>query len=384
MDKKYKRKDDSFDFASKRGGVKQESELEVTGVSRSGRVRKKSSKLMDFENLDEIDIRASASKKKEKAENALASVNRQTKKEQQRQPIVKEEVLTDEIFNSLLQDLGDTSVPYTKQERLSDESDHEIGYPPQEDSSMESMGSDMDDMDGNNMGRVEAAGFQSIAGDADFSNTSQSLYMMEKTNSKKKLVIKDGKIVGRTKSQRKDKGIWKRRAKRAADSAKVSGGRQQQNQQQQPPHHIQQVRQQTETKKMRSPPGRKFINKGQKELISPTNNSMMSVNASQDAKGAPKPHGVDQTVYKAVGTTPLDVAAHIRLLGESLTIIGERLTEHEGQIAVSGSFSVLLDSLLCVLAPLMCLTQQVPQMNVIPQEQLSSLMDNIAYIMPGL
>uniref|UniRef100_A0A0K8S9D4 Uncharacterized protein n=1 Tax=Lygus hesperus TaxID=30085 RepID=A0A0K8S9D4_LYGHE len=173
MDKKYKRKDDSFDFASKRGGVKQESELEVTGVSRSGRVRKKSSKLMDFENLDEIDIRASASKKKEKAENALASVNRQTKKEQQRQPIVKEEVLTDEIFNSLLQDLGDTSVPYTKQERLSDESDHEIGYPPQEDSSMESMGSDMDDMDGNNMGRVEAAGFQSIAGDADFSNTSQ-------------------------------------------------------------------------------------------------------------------------------------------------------------------------------------------------------------------
>uniref|UniRef100_A0A0A9YEZ1 HMG box-containing protein 4 n=2 Tax=Lygus hesperus TaxID=30085 RepID=A0A0A9YEZ1_LYGHE len=255
--------------------------------------------------------------------------------------------------------------------------------------------------------------------------------MMEKTNSKKKLVIKDGKIVGRTKSQRKDKGqtkvtaymlwakeirqelarsdphldftqtskklgelwatvgqhekyIWKRRAKRAADSAKVSGGRQQQNQQQQPPHHIQQVRQQTETKKMRSPPGRKFINKGQKELISPTNNSMMSVNASQDAKGAPKPHGVDQTVYKAVGTTPLDVAAHIRLLGESLTIIGERLTEHEGQIAVSGSFSVLLDSLLCVLAPLMCLTQQVPQMNVIPQEQLSSLMDNIAYIMPGL
>uniref|UniRef100_A0A0K8S9N9 Uncharacterized protein n=1 Tax=Lygus hesperus TaxID=30085 RepID=A0A0K8S9N9_LYGHE len=166
MDKKYKRKDDSFDFASKRGGVKQESELEVTGVSRSGRVRKKSSKLMDFENLDEIDIRASASKKKEKAENALASVNRQTKKEQQRQPIVKEEVLTDE-------DLGDTSVPYTKQERLSDESDHEIGYPPQEDSSMESMGSDMDDMDGNNMGRVEAAGFQSIAGDADFSNTSQ-------------------------------------------------------------------------------------------------------------------------------------------------------------------------------------------------------------------
>ena len=33
------------------------SDLEVTGVSRSGRVRKKSSKLMDFESPDEIDNR---------------------------------------------------------------------------------------------------------------------------------------------------------------------------------------------------------------------------------------------------------------------------------------------------------------------------------------
>lgn len=31
--------------------------LEVTGVSRSGRVRKKSSKLMDFESTDEMDNR---------------------------------------------------------------------------------------------------------------------------------------------------------------------------------------------------------------------------------------------------------------------------------------------------------------------------------------
>ena len=52
------------------------------------------------------------------------------------------------------------------------------------------------------------------------------------------------------------------------------------------------------------------------------------------------------------GMTPrdtLDAAAHLTLLGESLSIIGERLREHEGQIAVSGSLSVLLDSLLCSL-----------------------------------
>ena len=34
---------------------------------------------------------------------------------------------------------------------------------------------------------------------------------------------------------------------------------------------------------------------------------------------------------------PVDVAAHLTLLGESLSVIGERLTEHEGQIAVSGN-----------------------------------------------
>ena len=55
-----------------------------------------------------------------------------------------------------------------------------------------------------------------------------------------------------------------------------------------------------------------------------------------------------------------------------------------GQIAVSGSLSVLLDSLLCALGPLVCLTQQVPELNVVPQETLSRTLDNIAYIMPGL
>lgn len=89
-------------------------------------------------------------------------------------------------------------------------------------------------------------------------------------------------------------------------------------------------------------------------------------------------------LYKVTGTQPVDVAAHLELLGESLRIIGERLKEHEGQIAVSGSLSVLLDSLLCALGPLMCLTQQVPELDSCPPEQLAQTLDNIAYIMPGL
>lgn len=89
-------------------------------------------------------------------------------------------------------------------------------------------------------------------------------------------------------------------------------------------------------------------------------------------------------MYKIVGTQPVDVAAHLKLLGESLTIIGERLKEHEGQIAVSGSLSVLLDSLLCALGPLICLTQQIPGANGAKPQILSKMLDNVAYIMPGL
>lgn len=86
-------------------------------------------------------------------------------------------------------------------------------------------------------------------------------------------------------------------------------------------------------------------------------------------------------------------------------IIGQRLKEHQvklllnlflinrvtkiifyiqGQIAVNGSVSVLLDSLLCALGPLLCLTQQVKEINVNSQDTMSRLMDDIAYIMPGL
>ena len=56
----------------------------------------------------------------------------------------------------------------------------------------------------------------------------------------------------------------------------------------------------------------------------------------------------------------------------------------QGQIAVQGSLSVLLDSLLCALGPLVCLTNQMPQLDGCPAEVHSSTLDNIAYFMPGI
>ncbi|KAM6137971.1 LOW QUALITY PROTEIN: HMG domain-containing protein 4 [Pterocles gutturalis] len=92
---------------------------------------------------------------------------------------------------------------------------------------------------------------------------------------------------------------------------------------------------------------------------------------------------VSSSPAKAPETDPIDVAAHLQLLGESLSLIGHRLQE-EGMVAVSGSLSVLLDSIICALGPLTCLTAQLPELNGCPKHVLSNTLDNIAYIMPGL
>ncbi|XP_041452131.1 uncharacterized protein LOC111074369 [Drosophila obscura] len=82
----------------------------------------------------------------------------------------------------------------------------------------------------------------------------------------------------------------------------------------------------------------------------------------------------------------IDAAAHLKLLGESLTVIGERLKKHNGHVALSGSLSVLLDSLLCSMGPLLCMTTQIPGLENKPQlrNNLANTLDNIAYVMPGL
>jgi hypothetical protein len=137
------------------------------------------------------------------------------------------------------------------------------------------------------------------------------------------------------------------------------------------------------------------INGDTRKMQKNSSNSVSLANMSQSSKFAGSSHSKtaahhyspkkeeDPAMYKVTGTAPIDVAAHFSLLGESLSIIGERLKEHEGQ-TVSGSLSVLLDSLLCACGPLLCLTQQVPELNSIPPEKLAHILDNIAYIMPGL
>ncbi|XP_075235725.1 uncharacterized protein LOC142332908 isoform X1 [Lycorma delicatula] len=466
--------------ASKR--AKQEGELEVTGISRSGRVRKKSSKLTDFESPDEIDRHRRKNEKTDFPQGVFSRTGLGSPKKQQ----PTQQMKSSESFNSDEEDNATGNFPL-KEDAFS-ESDSELGMFPQADdgSSMDSMGSPMEDEDmDEHLSAVDqdsSEGFQRIVpeaidGESTTPGSAQSLYMLEKS-SKKKLIIRDGRIVGRMKAQRKDKGktrftaymlwakeirqelmkanpeldfsqtskklgelwatvpfnekyIWKRRAKRLA----AKGGiRPDKPQPQVPGATVTTVPSLATTitttassasKKSKSTPTRKFINKQQQQQqpqqqlqqqqqqqqptvsvsnsgnvgqqMSQNNQSPTSSNlaiaspSDQSAKSSSKSAAslvsepvVGPGLYKVIGTQPIDVAAHLRLLGESLTIIGERLKEHDGQIAVSGSLSVLLDSLLCVLGPLLCLTQQVPEMNVCPQQQLTKILDNIAYIMPGL
>ncbi|XP_011472509.1 uncharacterized protein LOC101175216 isoform X2 [Oryzias latipes] len=81
---------------------------------------------------------------------------------------------------------------------------------------------------------------------------------------------------------------------------------------------------------------------------------------------------------------PVSAAAHLHLLGESLSLIGQHLQDVNKTVCLSSSFSLLLDSLLCALAPLMSLTSEIPELSSCTDRTLSSSLENFAYLMPGL
>ncbi|OAD53967.1 HMG box-containing protein 4 [Eufriesea mexicana] len=381
-------------------------DLEVTGISRSGRVRKKSSKLVDFESPDDF------TDNKYKRQKAQQIQNQQLLDRYESQHMSSNQSIQHGSSGRQRKNSNSNSGQQRiKQETLSDneiqssgsESDDPSGLNEDERYSMDS-GSD-DDVDPLMIDDREA-GFRKLEPPGqETPSQANSLYMLEKC--KKKLIIKDGKIIGRMKAQRKDKGKtrftaymlwakeirqelleqcpymdfaaiskrlgelwatvpnlekynWRRRAKRLAAK----------------PHSLPASKDEPVWKMPPPASRKKFINKIGNVPVSPPSNR-----TGKDLVNEPM---IGTGMYKVVGTQPIDVAAHLKLLGESLTIIGERLKEHDGQIAVSGSLSVLLDSLLCALGPLICLTQQVPETNGAKHETLSQMLDNIAYLMPGL
>ncbi|XP_017773200.1 PREDICTED: HMG domain-containing protein 4 isoform X1 [Nicrophorus vespilloides] len=405
-------------------GKKQKSEdLEVTGVSRSGRVRKKSSKLMDFESPDDID----RSFKKQTAGTPVTT----GKTKQQSEPgftspkKVEANFDYEEMIDEAAYKKDCSPRKLMMDDKLDEEYDYDIGS--QESASDyenehfdEIHAASSESMDDSQSDYDDETGFRRLD---DGDSSQQSLYLTEKTQ-KKRLVIKDGKILNKGgKVQRKDKGVtrytaymlwardiradlvaanpeldfsqiskrlgelwsvvpsstkwsWRRRAKRLnvkqfaeiATAQEIGGG---------------------SSKGVKGivirsgGVGTKFINA--KRSVGGKGAFNFGSSPPGNSHASP-PSPKMSVVLKANGFNPIDVAAHLKLLGESLAIIGHRLKEHEGQIAVSGSLSVLLDSLLCALGPLLCLTQQVPELqeNCCTPEKLNSILDNVAFIMPGL
>ncbi|VVC46551.1 Hypothetical protein CINCED_3A023900 [Cinara cedri] len=63
--------------------------------------------------------------------------------------------------------------------------------------------------------------------------------------------------------------------------------------------------------------------------------------------------------------------------------MGVILIEQEDESNMNNSLSILVDTLLCILEPLFCLAQQVPELYVHSQDILENLMDDLDKIMQG-
>ncbi|XP_001866980.2 HMG box-containing protein 4 [Culex quinquefasciatus] len=395
---------------------KAHAELEVTGVSRSGRVCKKSSKLMDFQSPDDItdakQKKAAAAQKSKHSATGSAGTSGHSGGSGLMH-------LTDALKEEF-EELDDDELP---SDSGGDDGDDSSGSEDDDDAM------DIEDLEGTQEEDDKSDGELLVE-----MAPKRSLYMSEKS-SKYKKVLKDGKVV-MGKSQRKDKGkrrftayiLWAKEARKQmmsnpdldfASMSKRLGemwanvpSNQKYNWKRRA-RRIAKKYKEGNDKAAESPVVKRFLNLDQ-QIGTPVANpapvaapvtpvvphaTPRNKKAQQKANATavdtkPVVHHSPESPTKSAaahgklpGYQPTDVAAHLKLLGDSLTIIGERLKEHEGQIAVSGSLSVLLDSLLCSLGPLMCLTVHIPGLQA-DAEHLKDLfqntLDNIAYVMPGL
>ncbi|CAH1155848.1 unnamed protein product [Phaedon cochleariae] len=225
---------------SLQGNKKQKAEdLEVTGVSRSGRVRKKSSKLMDFESPDEIERSFNKRHPAKKSESLETSPKK---------------LKHDEIFPK--------EEPYENFDMDESGSEYNSDYEPAANTTESSIGS--------------------VESESDYDNNEGGFKRLD-ANTKKKLVIKDGKIVKPDKLKGKDKGASKSGSKKTPSKT--------------------------------SP-------------VSLSSYQLTLGNYENSTISPPSPRGKDAP-FRVSGIKRIDVAAHLKLLGESLTIIGERLKEHE-------------------------------------------------------
>lgn len=110
----------------------------------------------------------------------------------------------------------------------------------------------------------------------------------------------------------------------------------------------------------------------------PTSHSGRGIRSDQNAPNTPLKRRKD--------CIPIDVAAHLKLLGMSLSAASSKLSSlnsNSSNNLQSQTLSVLLDSTLCAIGPLICLSKVV-QPDVISKEVHEKIIENISYILPSV
>lgn len=341
--------------------------MEVTGISRSGRVRKKSSKLTDFQSPDEIDSARVMNKK----------MTPKTPTKQVNSPLIAIE--TAEIDVSLpptiCTSLKNLSSPAAINVRVESQLDINDAHAPQLLSLLTGQTISVDNQ------TFQISDVQEAEDDDDMltidTTVRKSAYMTEKSP-KKRLRKDKGKsrftaYIMWSKDVRQEmlkinpdmdfsamsrrlgemwanvpsneKYNWRRRAKRMASKmardAKMKPRK---------GAKVYDVGKETVVKSNKSSKS-KFLNRNStssrkktkkataegsvKRKVEKTHLSTANSSPTKSKSGASKSNTsptITPGAYKVTGTAPIDVAAHLKLLGDSLYVIGQRLKEHEVSI----------------------------------------------------
>lgn len=91
-----------------------------------------------------------------------------------------------------------------------------------------------------------------------------------------------------------------------------------------------------------------------------------------------------ETRHKTGKVTAIDVSSYLRILGESMSSIGRRLSDQRHQNADRNNLLPLLDSTLCALVPLITLTTLDPRLDGCDPSIHTQMLENLSFIMPDV
>ncbi|XP_077969094.1 uncharacterized protein LOC144422933 [Styela clava] len=130
-------------------------------------------------------------------------------------------------------------------------------------------------------------------------------------------------------------------------------------------------------------PRKKMIETGPKKKLSPLKHHMTA--SSPPVKNPVAAMNAELERLPPPTTEPLDSAAYLSLLGESFIKLSAKTKKVESKVVIQGAESILLDSLVCALTPLLSLTLQIPELSgALDQTIMANTFSNVAHIMPGL